>query len=103
MTRQHDYSHFRLRVRGGKMPVPIRPDLDKDIWGGSRGTSMASGFLKYGLRSHVLMAACGAEEYAREFEGRGFFTKGLLDALEEVDADKVTYKALIKRIRPLPV
>ena len=85
------------------MPVRIPSDLDKNIWGGTRGTSIASGFLKSGLRSHVLLSACGAEENASEDEGRGYFTKRLLDTLEIVGADKVTYADLIQRIPSLPL
>jgi hypothetical protein len=84
------------------MPVKISPDLDKDIWGGIRGTSIAAGFLKSGLRSHVLLAACGADEEAKEENGRGYFTKRLLDTLEAVGADKVTYADLIQRIPSIP-
>jgi hypothetical protein len=98
---RNDQSHLP-RVRGVKMPVKIPPDLDKDIWGGRRGTSVAPGFLKSGLRSHVLLSACGAEESAKEEDGRGYFTKKLLDTLEAVGADKVTYADLIQRIPCLP-
>lgn len=86
------------RVRGTKMPVKIPPGLDKPIWAGSRGMATAPGFQKSGLLSHVLLSACGAEENAKEFQGRGYFTKSLLDTLEVVGADKVTYAELIRRI-----
>jgi len=84
------------------MPVKIPSNLDKDIWGGTRGTSIAPGFLKSGLRSDVLLSACGADESAKEEDGRGYFTKRLLDTLQAVGADKVTYADLILRIPSLP-
>jgi len=84
------------------MPVKIPPKLDKDIWGGNRGTAIAPGFLKSGLRSHVLLSACGADENAKEDLGHGYFTKNLLDTLQAVGADKVTYADLVQRIPCLP-
>jgi hypothetical protein len=84
------------------MPIKIPPDLDRNIWGGHRSTSIAPGFLRSGLRSHVLLAACGAEENAKEELGRGYFTKRLLATLEAVGADKVTYADLVQQIPSLP-
>jgi hypothetical protein len=84
------------------MPVKIPPNLDEDIWGGTRGNAITPGFLKCGLRSHVLLSACGAEEEAKENLGRGYFTKNLLDTLQVVGADKVTYVDLVQRIPCLP-
>jgi hypothetical protein len=80
------------------MPVKIPPELDKDIRAGNRGMAIPAGFLRCGLRSHVLLSACRSEEVAREARGRGYFTKNLLDTLERVGADKVTYADLIQRL-----
>jgi hypothetical protein len=93
--------------------MPMPPDLDKEIWGvppdpeertwgGNRGSAIAPGFLKKALRSHVLLAACGSGEHAKEENGRGYFTKHLLDTLGVVGVDKVTYTDLVKRIPCLP-
>jgi hypothetical protein len=60
------------------------------------------GFLQRDLRSHVFLAACGAEELASETGGRGVFTKALLDALIRVNVDTVTYIDLMRRISGLP-
>jgi hypothetical protein len=89
----------------------IPHDLDKEIWGPvkknpeqnsnldtSRGPHIPPRYLKRGLRSYVLLSACGEEEYARETSTGGFFTTHLLDTLEAVDADTVTYAELIHRI-----
>ena len=85
------------------MNVPS--DLDRDIWkefessnGSERGTEVNAGFTHGGLRSHVLLAACGAEETAFEQKGRGVFTKGLLEALVTLGIDKLTYTGLLQRM-----
>jgi Caspase domain len=103
LTRKKDGDQSHLpRVRGVKMPVKISPELDMDIWVGKRGTSIAPGFLKSGLRSHVLLSACGADESAKEENDGGYFTKRLLATLEAAGADKVTYADLIQRIPSMP-
>lgn len=79
--------------------------LDQHIWDKSsedRSTDIAPGFLYGGLRSHVLLAACGAKEKAKEEDGRGVFTKAFLEVLRTVAADTVTYADLIRRIHALP-
>ena len=91
--------------RGFTIPGIIPADLDQNIWGtsdGSRGMHIPPGFLHCGFRSHILLAACGAKEKAKEENGRGFFTKAFLDVLKTVGADKITYTELVKRIHALP-
>ncbi|KAA1472305.1 hypothetical protein DENSPDRAFT_897123 [Dentipellis sp. KUC8613] len=103
-TRDHEFDPDRL-VRGIETNVKIPSDLDKDIWSNSSGdrlAKIASGFSHSGLRSHVLLAACSAEETAKEEDKRGVFTKALLEALRMYGADKVTYKDLAQRIPLLP-
>ena len=93
-------------MRGIEAAIDVPPDLDQEIWGsytGTRGTAIHPGFLHHGLQSHVLLAACGAEEMAREQGGRGTFTKALLDTLVTVGPDKITYAHLIQRIPSLPM
>jgi hypothetical protein len=63
---------------------------------------IAPGFLYGGLRSHILLAACGAKEKAKEEQGQGVFTKALLEILRTVSADTVTYTDLLRRIHALP-
>ncbi|TFY66007.1 hypothetical protein EVG20_g5083 [Dentipellis fragilis] len=103
-TRDDEFDPDRL-VRGIETTVKIPSDLDKDIWSNSSGdrlAKIASGFSHSGLRSHVLLAACSAEETAKEDNRRGVFTKALLEALRMYGADKVTYKDLTQRIPLLP-
>jgi hypothetical protein len=83
--------------------LPAR--LDQHIWDrsdGDRGTDIAPGFIHSGLRSHVLLAACGAKEKAKEEQGRGVFTKAFLEILRTVSADTVTYTDVLRRIHALP-
>jgi hypothetical protein len=63
---------------------------------------IAPGFLHGGLRSHVLLAACGAKEKAKEEQGQGVFTRALLEILRTVSANTVTYTDLLRRIHALP-
>ncbi|KAA1472264.1 hypothetical protein DENSPDRAFT_170741 [Dentipellis sp. KUC8613] len=103
-TREDEFDPDRL-VRGIETVAEIPTDLDRDIWSNSTGdrlAKVASGFAHTGLRSHVLFAACSAEETAKEEDRRGVFTKALLEALRMYGADKVTYKDLAQRIPLLP-
>jgi hypothetical protein len=92
--------HRSIKIEGN---LPAR--LDQHIWDKSdedRAMDIAPGFLYGGLRSHVLLAACGAKEKAKEEQGQGVFTKALLEILRTVSADTVTYTDLLRRIHALP-
>ncbi|KAF8983561.1 caspase domain-containing protein [Cyathus striatus] len=97
-------------VRGIEIVDEIPADLDQRIWDGQAGaldgddraSAIAAGFTHSGLRSHVLLAACGAGETSKEKGGTGLFTTALLDTLMSVGADKVTYGDLIQRLPSLP-
>ncbi|KAF8993487.1 caspase domain-containing protein [Cyathus striatus] len=97
-------------VRGIEIVDEIPADLDKRIWDGQaeeldgddRASAIAAGFTHSGLRSHVLLAACGAGETSKEKGGTGLFTTALLDTLMSVGADKLTYGDLIQRLPSLP-
>lgn len=73
--------------------------LDGEIWRGRIGGT-APGFGYYGLRSHVLLAACGEQESALEQDGRGLFTKELLSILESCAVKKLdlSYTEVLDRI-----
>jgi hypothetical protein len=68
-----------------------------------RASDIAPGFCHSGLRSHMLFAACGSNEFAHEENGRGIFTNAFLQTLVEVGSEKTTYAELIKRIPDLHV
>ena len=85
-----------------EIPNNVASDLDTEIWSDardeSRGAKIAPGFLHHGLRSHILLAACGPEEAAYEDKGSGVFTTSLLKTLSAVGAQNVTYTNLLQRI-----
>lgn len=84
--------------------TPLRLDTDRDILSpGTRTFEIPKDQTLIGSRSHVLIAACGAEETAKETPGaRGVFTEALVEVLDEVNADVVTYVGLLDRLRALP-
>ncbi|KAF8154782.1 caspase domain-containing protein [Crassisporium funariophilum] len=107
-TREEDHTTAHL-VRGFEIAHPIPAELDMHIWGFAeldpgedRGSRIPQGFLRSGLRSHVLLTACGAKEEAKEEHGRGVFTKALLQLLTAINAETITYTDVLRRIHALP-
>ena len=79
----------------------VPPSVDEAVWDKlpeDRALDVVSGFAKYGLSSHVLLAACREGEKAREENRRGKFTGALLHVLRQVETHKLTYKDLMQRI-----
>jgi hypothetical protein len=62
----------------------------------------AEGFAMKGMKSHVLLAACSANESALEDkktpEAHGRFTTALLRLLKEVSPDQMTYADVLSKI-----
>ncbi|KAJ2926726.1 hypothetical protein H1R20_g10359, partial [Candolleomyces eurysporus] len=101
-------------VRGCQLDDDAIPDhLDRDILKDSRafdsdtrGLSIAKGFAVKDMRSHILLAACSANELAREdavkrgqdSDARGRFTAALLELLREVSPNQITYSDVLIRI-----
>ena len=82
---------------------------DQDVWVdfeslkvSGRGIEVNANFTHGGLRSHVLLAACGSEESALEQSSKGVFTQKLLDTLTTYEIDKLTYADLLQRMPRLP-
>jgi hypothetical protein len=98
---QVDSESFFL-VRGIDSTEKLPADLDRDLSVSSRTTEVSNGFAHSGLRSHIFLAACGAEERAKELDAKGLFTTALLSALVACGTDMVTYKNLLQRIPTLP-
>ncbi|KAF8182905.1 caspase domain-containing protein, partial [Pholiota molesta] len=73
-------------------------DSDRIILVARRGIRVASDYVASGQRSHILLAACRSNEYAREANNRGVFTQALLQVLPGLDISTITYKELLKRI-----
>ncbi|KAH7923100.1 hypothetical protein BV22DRAFT_1130887 [Leucogyrophana mollusca] len=96
-------------VRGIKIKEAPADDLDQHIWEVVERREAENGYpiafstdsAQSGRLSHVLLAACGADELAREENGRGVFTLALIEALKRFGADKLTYAELLQRLPPL--
>jgi hypothetical protein len=80
------------RIHLGGQTVPHGNNLNE------RGIRVASDYGASGQRSHILLAACRSNEYAREANNRGVFTQALLQVLPGLDISTITYKELLKRI-----
>lgn len=87
-----------------EISIGVPANLDQGIWGSgnSRGSKIPSGFLRKGLRSHVLLAACSAKEQARELGGRGNFTKAFLNLIRSEGVDKLLYSDVLERMETIP-
>jgi hypothetical protein len=87
------------------VPARVPTELDQRIWHDSlsiRDINTTAGFLQRGMQSHVLLAACGAQELALEDQGRGVFTHALLFLLTRIGADQIRYRDVLERIYDLP-
>ncbi|KAJ7856135.1 caspase domain-containing protein [Mycena leptocephala] len=87
----------------------IPPDLDRHLWKGSTKETVHSHRMWSSATSHVLLAACGADETARETMysdagGRlhGRFTWSLLRALRRVPLSNTTYADLREHLGEWP-
>ena len=56
---------------------------------------------RYGLASHILLAASLPSESARESDGRGAFTTALLRLLREVPPYKLRYREILGKLGPI--
>ncbi|KAJ2921276.1 hypothetical protein H1R20_g15820, partial [Candolleomyces eurysporus] len=107
-------SNDESTVRGCQLDDDAIPDhLDRDILrdgrafgSDTRGLSIAKGFAVKDMHSHILLAACSANELAREdavkrgqdSDARGRFTAALLDLLRSVSPNQITYSDILTRI-----
>ncbi|KAF8553761.1 hypothetical protein OG21DRAFT_1197024 [Imleria badia] len=80
-----------------KLDYTIPDDLDQDIWG-DRAGKIHPKFAYHGLQSHVLLAACGEDGCAYEYEGRGRFTAAILETLKNCAIDNITYTEVLEHI-----
>ncbi|KAH6909145.1 caspase domain-containing protein [Coprinopsis sp. MPI-PUGE-AT-0042] len=91
-------------VRGAHITEQGIPhDDDPEMRAGTRGVKVAKGFAHRGIRSHVLLAACSANELAREDAnvGRGRFTVALLKLLRTTGVEQLVYADVLCRIDPI--
>ncbi|RXW11756.1 hypothetical protein EST38_g14099 [Candolleomyces aberdarensis] len=90
----------------GAIPDHLDLDILKDSSADTRGLSIAKGFAVKDMRSHILLAACSANELAREdtvkrgpdSDARGRFTAALLTLLRSVSPNQITYSDVLTRI-----
>ncbi|KAF6759910.1 caspase domain-containing protein [Ephemerocybe angulata] len=99
-------------VRGGELHPNDAPEgLDSHIvagykppqpTGGTRGIKVAKGFANQDMNSHVLLAACSANELAKEDKKddrpRGRFTGALLELFRNTSPDQITYFEVLTRM-----
>ncbi|KIJ36101.1 hypothetical protein M422DRAFT_261648 [Sphaerobolus stellatus SS14] len=91
-------------IRSVDVDVEVPPGLDESIrcaCDTSRGIALPRESYARGAKSHVLLAACGRQETAREKGGRGYFTKALLKLLEAVGPENLTYASVLEKIGPI--
>jgi hypothetical protein len=89
----------RYSTEGDDLPdVPLEEEVVPDE--GVRDFRAKSRFANVGLTSHVLLAACAADQQAREKDNQGLFTGELLRLLGSGHA-KFTYNSLISSFREL--
>ena len=60
------------------------------------------GFIQTRLQSHILLAACRAEEMAREAMYRGHFTTELIKLLEATSPDTLKYSDILAKMGRIP-
>ncbi|KAH6910781.1 hypothetical protein BKA70DRAFT_1424439 [Coprinopsis sp. MPI-PUGE-AT-0042] len=85
-------------------PPPLSARVDKSIYASADDRAArlslnpAGGFTGHFQDSHVLMAACGREQFAYEKDGSGLFTQRLIFALETCGVLTTTYDGLLPRL-----
>jgi hypothetical protein len=106
-----------------KDPANLAPEPEPAECHGDRprGLHPPNGFAVHGMKSHVLLAACSANEFAREgthnghalggqstldnpqeaLPVRGRFTTALLELFENVPLNQITYAEVLTKIRPI--
>ncbi|KAI9567999.1 caspase domain-containing protein [Boletus coccyginus] len=94
-TRVHSEAGYVHRTVELDHTIPDK--LDQDIWR-ARSGKINPGFASHGLQSHVLLAACGENELAYEYDGHGQFTTALLETLKTWAIDDLTYNEVLEHI-----
>jgi hypothetical protein len=103
MTRglpEEDGTSGTRRTRAIRVTNPLPSDVDEDIFkrGRAPSTAVPNLFQYNGAASHVLLAACAANELAIEEEGRGAFTRAFLDTITKIGYRNLTYADVIRRL-----
>jgi hypothetical protein len=90
------------RKRAIQIDHALPDNVDQDIFKRNKAWSKSAYRPRQtlGTASHVLLAACGASESAFEDDGRGAFTRALLDVMK-LGCRKLTYSEIIQKIPSL--
>ena len=94
-----------LVIRRISEPPKLKPTSDQSIWSREvRRGGIAAGFSGKFHASHVLLAACGRDQFAFENprEHRGLFTMSLIKVLKSEEFSTLTYVSLMHKIRMPP-
>lgn len=96
---------FKARAIPKDKVVPLREDVDREIWGRSDSIESMTGeqklrasFTQRSAKSHVLMAACGRDEQAVGNGSGGILTTYWLKALRSKMVHPRTYAELMKHV-----
>ncbi|PPR00906.1 hypothetical protein CVT26_015516 [Gymnopilus dilepis] len=102
-TRSAGDSDTRVRSLDLNDEFHYDPAVDADIlYDGTRGSRPAPLYEHGGLKSHILLAACGSLELAVESNGRGNFSSALLNLLKRVPPDELRYCELLGKMDHIP-
>jgi hypothetical protein len=97
-------SEFTARTIPPSEDILIPLTLDIDIW---QTVSILSELRHEDQPSHVLLAACGREQFAYErgtgVNVRGVFTSSLVRKLQTVDIGRITYVELVNSLTMSPL
>jgi hypothetical protein len=87
------------RKRAIQIDRSLPNNVDQDIFKRNKAWSKSAYRPRQtlGTASHVLLAACGANESAFEDDGRGAFTRALLDVMK-LGSRCLSYYEIIQRI-----
>ncbi|KAJ6484144.1 caspase domain-containing protein [Mycena sanguinolenta] len=90
-------------ARSSAPPIPL--ELDNHLWAGKTSTAQDYSVWAPTAKSHILLAACRAREFAFETEDdgkvRGCFTKALIGELHKARLENTTYAELLDRVPQL--
>ncbi|KDR74065.1 hypothetical protein GALMADRAFT_250798 [Galerina marginata CBS 339.88] len=101
--KENNLSTTLVLTRSVELESTIPEDLDQDIWDiSTRGMYVPPGYQHAGLNSHVLLAACGAGEKAKEVNGHGEFSTALLTLLRTTGPDTLRYRDILHKIDQIP-
>src|ERR1700691_3855507 len=110
ITRETPKASLTARFLETPSTIKISPSIDNEIWSSiyaqAVDVEVLAGFRRKNIASHVVLAACGDQEYAYETttaDGlpRGFFTDNLIKQLHLVDLNRTTYADLPSQLPEL--